>query len=122
MTDPLDLSGANPWQTRSSTVSFDNGYLRLVDDDVVQPDGRSGRYAYVQVPWHVVDIVALSQDDCVHLVRQWRYVWQRNSWEIPAGTSEGDEEPLAAAQRELVEETGLHASSWEPLGDGYSSA
>jgi 8-oxo-dGTP pyrophosphatase MutT (NUDIX family) len=38
------------------------------------------------------------------------------SWEIPEGGSDGDEAPLAAAQRELQEETGLTAARWAPLG------
>jgi 8-oxo-dGTP pyrophosphatase MutT (NUDIX family) len=55
-------------------------------------------------------------------VRQWRYPWQRNSWEIPAGHCELNEEPLHGAQRELAEEVGLEAATWEPLGTGFSSA
>jgi 8-oxo-dGTP pyrophosphatase MutT (NUDIX family) len=122
MSDPLDTSGANPWQTRSSKVVYDNGHFRLIEDAVIQPDGEPGSYAYIQIPWRVVGIVPLGDDGRVYLVRQWRYPWQRNSWEIPAGHSEADEEPLAAAQRELAEETGLQASSWEHLGSGYGSA
>jgi 8-oxo-dGTP pyrophosphatase MutT (NUDIX family) len=123
MTDPLDLSGANPWQTRSSKVVYDNGRLRLYEDEVIQPDGnRSDRYAYLRIPWPVVGIVPIADDGQVYLVRQWRYPWRRNSWEIPAGVGEGDEGPLAAAQRELGEEIGLQAASWEPLGTGFSSA
>ncbi len=122
MSDPLDNSGANPWQTQSSRVVFDNGFLRLLQDVVIQPDGGPGSYAYVQMPWPVVGIVPVSDDHRVHLVRQWRYPWQRNSWEIPAGKGEADEEPLVGAQRELAEETGLQAASWEPLGTVYASA
>ena len=123
MTDPLDLSGANPWQTRSSKLVYDNGRLRLYEDEVIQPDGNlSGRYAYLRIPWPVVGIVPIADDGQVYLVRQWRYPWQRNSWEIPAGKGEPDEEPMVSAQRELAEETGLQAVSWEPLGSVYASA
>lgn len=116
------MSGDNPWQTQSSTIVFDNGHLRLLQDAVIQPDGAPGSYTYVHIPWPVVGIVPIADDGRVHLVRQWRYPWQRNSWEIPAGHGEADEEPLTAAKRELAEEAGLHASSWEPLGTGYGSA
>jgi 8-oxo-dGTP pyrophosphatase MutT (NUDIX family) len=122
MTDLLDLEGSNPWQTRSSSVIYDNGRMQLVEDVVVQPDGAPGSYAYLQLPWPVVAIVPISADGCVHLVRQWRYPWRRNSWEIPAGHGEPDEDPLLGAQRELAEEVGLQASSWESLGTGFSSA
>ena len=122
MSDLLDLDGENPWRTRASRVLYDNGHLRLVEDQVIQPDGEAGTYTFVDVPWPVVAIVALSETDQVYLVRQWRYPWRRNSWEIPAGHGEPNEAPLAAARRELAEEVGLRAASWEPLGTGYSSA
>ncbi|MGI9148192.1 MAG: NUDIX domain-containing protein [Chloroflexota bacterium] len=122
MTELLDLSGANPWRTRSSRVVFDNGRLRLCEDDVLQPDGAQGTYAYLATPWPVVAIVPISDDAHVYLVRQWRYPWQRNSWEIPAGHCELGEPPLHGAQRELAEEVGLEAATWDPLGTGFSSA
>ena len=67
-------------------------------------------------------IVALDEADQLYLVRQWRYPWRRNSWEIPSGGGEPEESPLEAAQREFAEEVGLVAAHWEPLGEGYSSA
>jgi 8-oxo-dGDP phosphatase len=122
MTDPLDVSGANPWQTQSTRIVFDNGRLRLLEDAVLQPDGGNGSYAYLEIPWPVVGIVPITDDGRVHLVRQWRYPWRRNSWEIPAGHGEVDEQPLDAAQRELAEEVGVRAGVWEPLGTGFGSA
>jgi 8-oxo-dGTP pyrophosphatase MutT (NUDIX family) len=119
---PLDLTGHNPWRTRSSRVVYDNGRLRLCEDEVIQPDGEPGCYTYLELPWPVVAIVPVDDDQQVYLVRQWRYPWHRNSWEIPAGHGEPDEAPLVAAQRELAEEVGLRAASWEPLGTGFSSA
>ena len=118
----LDLDGPNPWRTTAERVVFDNGRLRLYDDLVVQPDGQTGRYAYLQVDEPVVAIVALDEADQLYLVRQWRYPWRRNSWEIPSGGAELDESPLQAAQRELAEEVGLVAAQWDSLGEGYSSA
>src|ERR687895_499549 len=88
MTDVLDLDGPNPWRTQSSTVIFDNGRMRLLEDAVLQPDGAPGSYAYLEVPWPVVGILPMTDDLCVHLVRQWRYPWRPNSWEIPAGHGE----------------------------------
>src|SRR3979490_2371861 len=122
MTDLLDLSGANPWSTQSSRIVFDNGRVRLCEDQVLQPDGERGSYTYLELPWPVIAIVPISDDGHVYLVRQWRYPWQRNSWEIPAGHCEPEEEPLHGAPRELAEEVGLDAALWEPLGNGFSSA
>jgi len=122
MSELLDLAGANPWRTQSSRIVFDNGRLRLCEDQVLQPDGEQGSYTYLELPWPVVAIVPVTEDGYVHLVRQWRYPWRRNSWEIPAGHCEVAEDPLRGAQRELAEEVGVQAASWESLGTGFSSA
>jgi ADP-ribose pyrophosphatase len=122
VTDLLDLNGANPWQTESSRVVFDDGRLRLFQDRVIQPDGQTGAYAYLEVAMPIVGVVPIDEDSNVYLVRQWRYPWGHNSWEIPSGGADDGEEPLAAARRELAEEASLAALEWSPLGSGYSSA
>ncbi|HEV7665815.1 MAG TPA: NUDIX hydrolase [Chloroflexota bacterium] len=118
----LDVDGPNPWKIESSRVIYDNGRLRLREDAVIQPDGAPGMYTFLEAAWPVVAVVPLSADNEVYLVRQWRYPWQRNSWEIPAGHGEPNESPLDSAKRELAEEVGLRAGSWESLGSGFSSA
>ena len=120
--DALSLAGANPWRTVTTRVVYENARLRLKEDEVVQPDGEAGQYVYLELPWPVVAIVPVDEQQRVYLVRQWRYPWQRNSWEIPAGHGEPAEAPLEAARRELAEEVGLAAASWDSLGEGYSSA
>lgn len=59
-----------------------------------------------------VAIVAVDCEDCVTLVRQLREATRSELLELPAGTLEPGEEPLAAAQRELEEETGLRGGRW----------
>jgi ADP-ribose pyrophosphatase len=104
-------------------VIYESGHLRLIEAAVVQPDGAPGQYTFVELPVPlVVGIVPIDTDGTVHLVRQWRYPWNRNSWEIPAGHAAPGEAPLETAQRELAEEVGLQAATWEPLGTGFASA
>jgi 8-oxo-dGTP pyrophosphatase MutT (NUDIX family) len=76
-------------------------------------------------PWYVLDYpdwaaaVALTPDDRLVLVRQWRHGTQMWSLELPGGVVDAaDASPLAAAQRELLEETGYAAAEWRTLFQG----
>ncbi len=61
-------------------------------------------------------IVALDPAQRVILLRQYRHAIGTSIWEIPAGTLEPGEEPLACARRELMEESGYSAEHWQYLG------
>lgn len=65
-----------------------------------------------------VAVVAMNERDEVMLVHQYRHPAGGTLWELPAGLLDVDgEDPLAAAQRELAEETDLEAGSWRTLLD-----
>jgi len=68
-----------------------------------------------------VAIVALDAVGCVTLVRQLREAVRRPLLELPAGTLERGEEPLAAARRELAEETGLTGGEWTQAAAFYTT-
>jgi 8-oxo-dGTP pyrophosphatase MutT (NUDIX family) len=120
--EELDLAGDSPWQLQAVNVVYQDDRLRVRRDMVVQPDGHSGTYTFIELPRPVVGIVPLTEDGDVYLVRQWRYPWNRNSWEIPAGHVEEGESPLVAAARELAEEASQRATEYVPLGTTHSSA
>jgi 8-oxo-dGTP pyrophosphatase MutT (NUDIX family) len=62
---------------------------------------------------YAVGVVPLdAATDRVLLVGQWRYTMDRYSWEIPEGGADFDEDPEAAARRELAEETGYTGGTW----------
>ena len=67
-------------------------------------------------------ILPLTERGTTYLVRQWRHSWDTDAWELPAGTMEDGEEPLETARRELVEEVGLEAESWDALGTARATA
>lgn len=62
-------------------------------------------------------IVALTENKELILLKQYRHAVAGFIWEIPAGTISGEESPLECARRELVEETGYHAGTWNKLGE-----
>jgi len=62
-----------------------------------------------------VGVLALNDEGCLVLVGQWRYPLGAYSWEIPEGGCPLGQDSLETAQRELREETGLEANSWEPV-------
>ena len=68
-----------------------------------------------------VAIVALDKEGMVTLVRQRREAAGKQLLELPAGTLEQDEEPLASARRELAEETGLSGGNWRELAAFYTT-
>jgi 8-oxo-dGTP pyrophosphatase MutT (NUDIX family) len=110
----------SPWRTVSSRRVYENHWISVREDGVVRPDGAPGIYGVVHYKNVAVGVLAV-EDDHVYLVGQYRYPLEMYSWEIPEGGCPEGEEPLRAAQRELKEETGLEAISWQRLGEAYLS-
>lgn len=107
--------GRNPWKTCDTRVVYENPWITVREDSVIQPSGNEGIYGVVQTRI-ATGVVALTPDKQVVLVGQYRYPTNHYSWEIVEGGADDNEEPIEAAQRELAEEAGLIATHWEPLG------
>lgn len=111
----------NPWQRLSSRAIYDNQWIRIREDQVIRPDGEPGIYGVVEFKNKAVGVLAIDDNEQVQLVGQYRYVIDRYSWEIPEGGCDVGEDPRDAAERELIEETGLRAVHWEQLGVSHLS-
>lgn len=97
------------------------GKVIAVDVEAVRlPNGHFCELEIVRHPGGAA-IVALDDRQRVCLLRQYRYVADDWLWELPAGKIDPGEDPLQTAQRELLEETGLKATSWSGLGGILSS-
>lgn len=106
----------NPWKTSSSRTIYQNPWIRVREDQVIRPDGQPGIYGVVETRIATA-VVALTENQEIYLVGQYRYPTDRYSWEVIEGGNDEGEPPLAAAKRELKEEAGLLAKNWRPLGE-----
>ncbi len=108
----------DPEPTTESTRIFQGKVVGLRVDTVRLPNGRLTTREIVE-HGDSVAIVPLDAEGNVILVRQYRKPAERTLLEVPAGSVEEGEDPVAAVRRELVEETGYTASQIEPLASFY---
>ena len=107
------------WKTRSSEYIVSKPWATLRVDECELPDGRIASEYYVLEYPNWVNVVAITEDDKVIMVRQYRHSGDIVSIEIPGGVIDGDEQPLAAAKRELLEETGYLFEDFELVSTIY---
>lgn len=105
------------WGKIDSKVAFRCPYYSISEDNVIRPDGKLGKY-FVVVTNGSVSVIAEDDDEKIYMVSQHRYTAKNDlSVEIVAGGIEENEDTLAAAKRELQEETGITAEEWTYLGN-----
>lgn len=104
----------NPWTTKSSDVKYSNPWIEVTEHQVIHPNGEEGIYGVVEMKNIATGVVPVDGEGNTWLVGQYRYPLKTYSWEIPEGGA-GGQDPLKAAQRELLEETGLEAEQWTHL-------
>lgn len=89
-------------------------------DDITLCNGEKATRECVNHPGGV-GIIALTDDEYVYMVRQFRYPYKESIYEIPAGKREKGEDPLETGKRELQEECGVVAENYIDLGRIYPS-
>lgn len=103
------------WKRLTSTKVYDNPWITVYDEQVINPAGGKNRYGRVSFKNRAVAILPLADNGDTWLVGQHRYTTGNYSWELPMGGAPFDEDPQAAAARELREETGLTAGRWSAI-------
>ncbi len=101
--------------TLDSKSLYKNPYWEYRLDKYTLPDGSTGEYHYLHSPGSSM-IVPVDERGRVILVKQYRYLWKRESIEFPAGGIKGGS-PLNAAKNELAEEANMAASRWKFVGE-----
>lgn len=103
----------------TSSVAFDGRIFRVEVDGVELPDGRRSVRECVRHSGGAAVLFVKNGD--IALVKQFRYVYGEETYEIPAGKLNAGEDPQAAAARELEEETGYRAGDMRKLLEIYPS-
>ena len=95
------------WKTLSSEVKYDNPWIKVEEDQVLNPAGGKGIYGKVHFKNLAIGIIPIDKDCNTWLVGQHRYPLDVYSWEIPEGGGPEGEDKLRSAKRELKEETNI---------------
>jgi ADP-ribose diphosphatase len=114
---------SNKGKVLSSKTVFHGRIFSVTSDRVKEPGGIVAQRDIVR---HGGSVVILAVDDAgpepqVLLERQYRYAADAVLWELPAGSIDRGESPLAGAKRELLEETGYRAKKWSRALHFYPS-
>ena len=112
-------------EVHSSTLSYKGKVFSVTTDTVTEPGGVTVTRDVVR---HNGSVIILAVDSSVNpadptvlVERQYRHAAQQFLYELPAGRIEPGENPLNAAKRELIEETGFRAKKWSKLVKYYAS-
>lgn len=120
--DRRDAAGGiepEPWVVTASRRVIDDRWIHLRADDCVDAAGRSIAPYYVLEQPEWVSVVALTVRGEVVVVREYRHGSATLERGLPGGAVDPGESPLAAAQRELAEETGYVSDDWIDLGSSW---
>lgn len=105
----------NPWKKLSTREIYDNPWINVREDQVINPKGGKGIYGVVSMKGKAMGIIPLDEEGNTWLVGQYRYTLDEYSWEIPMGASDKKGDLLDSAKRELKEETGITAGKWTQI-------
>ena len=103
------------WKRLSRRTVYETPWMRVVEDEVVNPSGGQNTYGNIQFLNRAVAIVPLDADGNTWLVGKNSNTLGEWSWELPMGGAPLDEDTSAGAAREIAEETGLTARRWTEI-------
>jgi ADP-ribose pyrophosphatase len=121
----LKIRPGKPAKVLSSKVSYEGPLFRVLSEEIREPNGNEVKRDVIR---HNGSVVILAVDDTkskkdplILVERQFRHAAQQYLYEVPAGKLDAGEKHLAAAKRELMEETGYSAKKWSKLVRYFAS-
>lgn len=108
------MSKDHPYTTKNSKIVYENPWISVREDAVVLPNGKDGIYGVMESKNSVM-IAVLNDKNELYLIDSYSYPCKSWNWELPGGGGDG-EDAIVASRRELMEETGIVAETWELLG------
>ena len=111
------------WKTKKTEKLIDTHWVKVRRDAVELPNGQAIEDFYAITINDAAAIVALDDVGNIILKKEYRYCYDRDLIEVPAGTfEEGETDGLSVAKRELLEETGYISEDWQYLGATVESS
>ncbi|MEG0663621.1 MAG: NUDIX hydrolase [Clostridia bacterium] len=107
-------------KTINSKTIYEGKIINLKVDEIELCNKKTSTREWIEHNGGVC-VIAIDDDENIYLVNQFRYPYKEIVTEVPAGKREGNEDPLACAKRELLEETGFKANEYKFLGEMYPS-
>jgi ADP-ribose pyrophosphatase len=108
------------WKKLSRTEILKHPRMHLVEDEVELPDGKTAKYLlHGPAMLDSVIVIAINEAGEMLLQREYNYPPNEILWQLPGGAIEKDEDILAAAKRELSEESGVTANDCKIVGYYY---
>lgn len=110
------------WTELDQEIVYDNPWIQVQHSAILNPKGGEGIYGKVHFKNLAIGILAITKQEEIYLVGQDRFPFKGEfSWEIIEGGGPLEDDPLDSAKRELQEETGLIANSWEMIQEMHLS-
>ncbi len=104
-----------PWTIKSSRVIHQTKWVKVLEDEVIRPDGTEGEHTVIEMK-HGITILPIDNERNVYLAKEFKYAVSRYTLEAISGGIDKDEDKLQAAKRELKEELGAEAGKWTDMG------